>query len=291
MFSRFIVATDLSNASYAIVGSLSGLKAFGARQCLLLNCLSLAESTAMALSLSYGIQESSLKKQKRMLEEQGFIVVAQTVLGFAKSEINRVAKEHNYPLIVVGSRGHTLVGTDLLGGVASAVIHHAITPVLVLPVRVRESDGEFLIRAGRSDFSEHILFCTDFSENAKHAFTYLQQMVADRAKRVTLLHVQDRNRIEPHLTHRLEEFNETDRARLEELKKILEARGPARVDIELAYGFPFSEIVRSIRDLDVRLVLMGSQGRGFIKELFLGSVSHNVVRHSEAAVLLVPAKR
>jgi len=36
------------------------------------------------------------------------------------------------------------------------------------------------------------------------------------------------------------------------------------------------------------LVVMGSHGRGFIGELFVGSVSHNVARHAEAPVLLVP---
>ena len=108
---------------------------------------------------------------------------------------------------------------------------------------------------------------------------------------MTLFHVQDKTRIEPHLAHRLEEFNETDRARLEELRQTLEGRGSTKVEIDLTYGFPFEEIIRMVRERDVRLVVMGSQGRGFLKELFLGSVSHNVVRHSEAAVLLVPAKR
>lgn len=45
MFSRFIVATDLSPASFAVVDGLGGLRAYGARQCLLLLlCLSAQES-------------------------------------------------------------------------------------------------------------------------------------------------------------------------------------------------------------------------------------------------------
>ncbi|MBI5570835.1 MAG: universal stress protein [Desulfomonile tiedjei] len=291
MLSRFIVATDLSPASFAIVRSLAGLKAFGARQCLLLSCLSLGESTAMALSLSHGVLESNLQKQKRILEEHGFVTRANTVFGFAKTEINRIAESQGYPLIVVGSHGRTLIGSDLLGGVASAVIHHATKPVLVIRLGVKEEEGEVRIQAGRGDFSRHILFPTDFSDNAKHAFTYLESAIADSASKVTLMHVQDKTRIDPHLTHRLEEFNEIDRARLEEMKKVLEARGNARIEIELSYGTPFAEIVRTVTERDVRLVMMGSQGRGFIKELFLGSVSHNVARHSEASVLLVPAKR
>ena len=147
------------------------------------------------------------------------------------------------------------------------------------------------MQAARCDFSEHILFPTDFSENAKHAFTYVEQLVAAGAKRVTLLHVQDRTRIDPHLTHRLEEFNAIDRARLEGLKDMLQKNGNATIDIELCYGAPFVEIIRLIQERNVYLVVMGSQGRGFVEELFLGSVSHNVARHANTAVLLIPAKR
>ncbi|MDZ7582927.1 MAG: universal stress protein [Deltaproteobacteria bacterium] len=61
--------------------------------------------------------------------------------------------------------------------------------------------------------------------------------------------------------------------------------------IEVCYGVPFKEITRLIRERDVQLVVMGTQGRGFFGEFFLGSVSHNVLRQSVAPVLLIPAPR
>ena len=45
--------------------------------------------------------------------------------GFAKSEINRVAGEEDYSLIVVGTQGRSMVGEALPGGIAYAVIHSA----------------------------------------------------------------------------------------------------------------------------------------------------------------------
>jgi nucleotide-binding universal stress UspA family protein len=108
---------------------------------------------------------------------------------------------------------------------------------------------------------------------------------------VTLLHVQDQAHFDPHLLYRLAEFNEIDRDRLERMKEVLQRQGKADIGIELCYGSPFTEINRVVRVREVHLVVMGSQGRGFVKELFLGSVSHNVARHSDAAVLLIPAKR
>lgn len=291
MLSRFIVATDLSPASFAVVGCVGGLRIFGARDCLLLQCLSLQEAASTALSYTTAFLESNLAEQKRILEEQGFSVTTRVVPGFAKTEINRIATEENYPLIVVGSRGHTLVGEALIGSVASAVIHHAKKPVLVIHVEMTKGQGDVSIGASRCELGEHVLFPTDFSENADHAFQYLEKIVADGAKRVTLLHVQDKSRIEPHLRHRLDEFNEIDRSRLEKLKEILEKKGTAKIAIEISTGAPVPEILRIVREKDVRLVLMGSQGRGFIKEVFLGSVSHNVIRLSKVSVLLVPAKR
>lgn len=41
MFNRIIVATDLSPASEAVANCLGGLKTYGARHCLLMQCLSL----------------------------------------------------------------------------------------------------------------------------------------------------------------------------------------------------------------------------------------------------------
>ena len=291
MFKRILVATDLSPASFAVTQCVGGLRAFGAEECLLVQCLNIREATSMALSQTKDYLESSLADQKRILEEQGYRTTVEVAPGLAQIEINRLARERGCSVIVVGSHGHTLAGEMLLGGVASAVIHHATKPVLVLRIAVTKERGEACIQGARCDFSEHVLFPTDFSENADHAFTYLERIAASGAKRITLVHVQDRNRIDPHLKHRLEEFNEIDRARLEKMKAALKVRGTAEIGIEIPFGQPFPEILRLIQEREARLVVMGSQGRGFVKEIFLGSVSHNVARHSPAPVLLVPARR
>jgi len=68
MFERFIIATDLSAASYALVNSLGGLRAYGAKECLLLLPLSMQESASIALSYSMIVLENSLQGQKEILE-------------------------------------------------------------------------------------------------------------------------------------------------------------------------------------------------------------------------------
>ncbi len=55
-------------------------------------------------------------------------------------EIINVAKELSIDLIVVGSQGHTALGTASIGGVAQNVVNHAPCPVLV----VRPIEHDFI---------------------------------------------------------------------------------------------------------------------------------------------------
>jgi nucleotide-binding universal stress UspA family protein len=53
-------------------------------------------------------------------------------------------------------------------------------------------------------------------------------------------------------------------------------------------GDPREEILRFAEIINADLIVMGSRGRGGIKQLLLGSVSSYVVEHSTVATLLVP---
>ncbi|MFN2357769.1 MAG: universal stress protein [Desulfotignum sp.] len=290
MFKNFIVATDISPASFAVVESLSGLTAYGAEQCLLLQCLSFGDAASTALSYDVEPLKQMLNEQKEILQKDGFVVEARTVYGSPKQEINRIAAEEDYSLIVVGAQGHSLVEEKLLGGVAYGIINKTVKPVLVVPVEKKQGE-EDACEVMRCSFKDHVLFATDFSEIADNAFTYVEQLVADGAGKVTLTHVQDKDMIEGYLEERLEELKKHSQDRLENLKQVLLKKGGSQVDIQVGYGSPFQEITRLVEENSVQLLVMGTQGRGFLGEFFLGSVSHNVARHSVAPVLLVPGLR
>ena len=116
-------------------------------------------------------------------------------------------------------------------------------------------------------------------------------MAPGRVKKVTLLHVQDSAKLSPHLDEKVEEFNRIDSARLEGMKKLLQERGEIEVDVLVKYGSPAVEIIKTVEEQVIQLVVMGSQGRGYVKEFFLGSVSGNVARKALSSVLLIPTKR
>lgn len=286
MFSRILVATDLSEASDRVVCALGSLRAWGSSEAVLVNCFNIRDVGTLAPGLME-LSKPAFEKQKKALEEMGYTVTGEMVLGLPQIEIPRQAEKHDCSLIVVGSHGHSFSKDILLGGTASAVVHSATRPVLILRLNGHDPDQE----GAACNCLGHILFPTDFSDNAERAFSTLRKIVESGARRVTLLHVQDREKIERHLKDKLETFNEIDRGRLERLKAELVSLGAQDVDIEIPYGNPKKEIVDRANRPDISLVVMGSQGRGYLEEVFLGSVSHEMARRSKAPLLLVPALR
>lgn len=289
VFKRILVASEYSPNAFFSLKCLRSLKKLGVEECLLVQCLNPHETSTYTSAIFSPVFTEILEKQKTILTEQGFKVEARVVSGLVKNEINRIAVEEEFSLIVAGVVEHSMISEVFSGGVAQEVIHCARKPVLLI-----KTPGDPDIASGGTvecDLTRHVLFPTDFSDNADRAFVYVKKLVAEGTKRVTIVHVQDKALIERHLLYLLEEFNKNDLMRLQELKNELSAQGDVEVDIQLIYGSPTTEIIRLVRELKTLLVVMGSQGRGFIEEIYLGSVSHNVVRHSAASVLLIPAKR
>ncbi len=288
IFRRILVATDLSPASFVVVRHMGELAFLGVQECLLVQCVNVSEEGVLVEGF---LKKGELAEQEEMLKQQGYAVTALVLPGMARLEIDRIARERGCSLIVVGSHGQTLARDLFLGSVASEIIQRATRPILVMRLSVTKDSGKIDVRCLRHRFREHVLFATDFSENAGLAFAYLKHMVACGLKHVTLVHVQDKNRLDPHLLSRLEEFNEVDRGRLEKMREELKKEGEVQVTVEIPYGVPIEELLGLVRKRDVQMVVMGSQGRRYIQELFLGSVSHALARFSEAAVMLIPARQ
>lgn len=289
MFDKIIVVSEVSNASAAMVKYIKRLRLLGTKECILLQCFNPQDVDAGVSSYLTAIFNENLEKQSNLLVEQGFAVKTIIVSGNIKNEVNRIALEEDCSLIVVGAEKHSMIGGLFLGGGAYDMIYGANKPILL----VRDILGEYLDdnTLKKDDVVQHILFPTDFSANADIAFAYVKEMVKNGVEQVTIFHIQDESKINPYLLHRLIEFNEIDQVRLEKLKKELLLKNDIIVDIQIRFGSPTSEILKIIDEQQIPLVVMGTQGRGFIKEIFVGSVSHNIVRHSSSSVLLIPGSR
>jgi nucleotide-binding universal stress UspA family protein len=292
MMERAIVATDLSEASDIMVKELGFLAEFGVKSILLLQCPDYQEVASEVFPYVATIQSEAIERQKEMLAKLGYTVESRISPGSAKREINRIAEEEDYQLVIVGSQGRSLLGGAFLGGVAHEVMLGAKKPLLIIRLTVDEHRHLKVVGIAEQGITQHILYATDFSPGAEEAFAHLQRFIdSARVSEVTLLHVQDRSHIEPHLVDRLDEFNEVDQQRLEELKDRLAVPKGVTVHCRLVFGNPHAEILQELQSSQATMIMMGTQGRGFLKELFVGSVSQYIARRSQVPVLLIPIKQ
>lgn len=86
-----------------------------------------------------------------------------------------------------------------------------------------------------------------------------------------------------------EEFAEAQqaRARLERLRVMLHGKVP--VELHLRMGETVSGLLDLVRELGPDILVVGSHGRGAVRELLLGSVSKQLTHLAPVPVLVVPA--
>ncbi len=293
MFEKILLATDASEASVAVVNCAKGLKELGAKECILAQCYSIREHVAFPDQIARFLKEE-LNTQKAILENSGIKTTVLIEPGLPGKTIPRLAKENDSSLIVIGSQGRNFASELFMGGTATEILHNMAKPVLVVPIKENEESGQLTCHIDQNRFLQHILFPTDFSNHARHAFEYVKKAVEEGVTKVTILHVQDKPKLDKEIEHRAndlnsidEEFNRIDKERLEDLRDHLMDIGDCEVEVDIVYGKPANEILEKSKE-DTSLIIMGSHGKGFVNELFAGSVSHNVARQSQTPVLLVP---
>ncbi len=292
MFERFIVGTDLSPATFVMAKCIGDLRKFGAHHCLLVHCVSANLGAAMALS--YKTPESftsEMESQRQILADLGFSVDCRTEFGTPKTRLPEIAVEEDCSLIVLGTQGRTLLADFVLGGTAYGVVSRTRTPVLLLPVKSTPGDDQTCAAVGWCVFTSRVLFATDFSDIADRAFGYVEDMVRATGCPVTLIHVQDKTVFDHLVDSKREDYNRLDGERLQQLKVRLERCGSAEVVTELPIGIPKDAISRYAEEWNASLIVMGTQGRGFLGELTVGSIAVNTARKTSRPILLVPPVR
>jgi nucleotide-binding universal stress UspA family protein len=136
MFQKIIWATDGSESADR---ALPYAKAFAADGSLLvLHCNELLVGRAGGYSAFADDDELEKKIRKQVADTQseGIATTFKLVTGFsghAGDKIADVARETGADLVVVGSHGHTAVGSLLLGSVTQKLLHVAPCPVLAIP--------------------------------------------------------------------------------------------------------------------------------------------------------------
>jgi nucleotide-binding universal stress UspA family protein len=287
MFKRIVIATDLSPASDELINCAGSLRHVGPEKAWLLHVCDVRETGGLAEYLKKE-HAAVMQRQLAALKRHGIEAQGEIKQGIAFVEVNKEASRKKASLIVIGTHGKGLISEMLIGSTAFEIIRQSTHPVLIFRHEIIEKEGKKECRMECRDPFKHILFATDFSKNAAHAQRFVDHICHYMKSHVTVAHVQEKSRIEPHLKDKLKEFNKIDTARLNKIAQGLKKRGAKKVDIALPYGHPVKELLKLERKAKPTLIVIGSQGRSWTEELFLGSVAHNIVRNAKAPVLIVP---
>jgi nucleotide-binding universal stress UspA family protein len=134
---------------------------------------------------------------------------------------------------------------------------------------------------------KNILIAWDGSEHAKRALGEAVDLARTQDARLTLLTVAAPLHVWPGYVPPITEADLISAA-----QKILaegEALVPEGVLVagHTAAGDPGSELVKRAAAADHDLIVMGSRGRGAVRSVVLGSVSHFVLNHTTVPVLII----
>ena len=138
-----------------------------------------------------------------------------------------------------------------------------------------------------------ILYPTDFSDTAGKSIPFLKQLKDAGTEEIIVLHVIDTYRLRiPSIyapTNLISFIDKMVIEATEKAKKIADVLTDAGIGtrIRIEQGLPFREILRVENEEDVSIIVIGSHGKSNIEEMFLGSVSENVMRKSKSPVLIV----
>ncbi|MFA4902127.1 MAG: universal stress protein [Desulfobaccales bacterium] len=287
MFKTIVLATDLSPAWDEIIACAGEFKALGCKQVILTYVISVKVMAGME-GLLLSTARPKLTAQQRQLETQGLHVTLETPVGLPAYSLNDLAGRYCADLIVVGSHGQSLWREGVLGCFTCAVLHNSQYPVLLLNVRLEMPGKPGSCEISHTEVLRHVLLPTDFSEISLRALEYVERLAVKGLTQVTLLNALDVPGGEAYPPGFQEIATGAALDLLEQWKQRLLKAGISVVHDRFDPGHPIPAILQVLESQDISLIIMGTQGKGFIKEIFLGSVAHNVSRMAPCPVLLIP---
>ncbi len=146
-----------------------------------------------------------------------------------------------------------------------------------------------------------ILFATDLSQNSSHAFQYAVDLAQRHDAEIIVLYTAEPVPKEVRFVSVLQRVEEKERAEMpERIHKLIqefcqkaEAKiGPPCVvlvtKILVPRGHPPEEILNAADAEGCDVIVLGTHGKGFLANTFLGSVSHAVLQRTRKPVFVIP---
>ena len=139
---------------------------------------------------------------------------------------------------------------------------------------------------------QRILFPTDFSPLAAHAFEYALGIARQFEGRLFVLHVINeqadlRGFYLPHLAYERVEADIEAAARKMLADFCASIGETPQHEGNVVSGVPYAEILKAAQEQRTDLIVMGTHGLTGVEHLLFGSTAERVLRHAECPVLTV----
>jgi nucleotide-binding universal stress UspA family protein len=138
-----------------------------------------------------------------------------------------------------------------------------------------------------------VLVPTDFSDSARHAFSYGLSFAAEYEAELVLLHVVENLTVgyasDLFPVPMAEVFQEISGYAKAELHKLAEEARKRGVSVSelVVQGKPSAEINRHAAENEVDMIVLGTHGKGMLDQALFGSTTERVVRRAPCPVLTV----
>ena len=282
MFKKILLCIDLSPASESLMGCIGEMRRLGLEEIVLAHVIYVANTPGLEVMLEEDARPF-LEQQKANLEAHGFRVTIEMPFGLPAHTLAETAENHDVDLIMIGSHGRSIIGEAVLGSVSNKLLRLTRRPVLLVPLTMLEKKNRDHVCGS---IFENILFPTDFSTSAERVITYIVKIALETMCSVTLFHVLEGSESDP---VKKDQRENAERFLLNEKQQRIERGGVTRIIVDQTWGDPGQKICKKVAEGDFSLIVMGSGGKGVVKELFFGSVAKEVVRHADVPMLFIPA--
>ncbi|MEA3346051.1 MAG: universal stress protein [Chloroflexota bacterium] len=222
----------------------------------------------------------ALRRDEDRFREKGIDLQTKLRVGHAAEQILLETEEHQYDLLIVGSRGRRGVTRFLLGSTASRLASHSLVPILI-------------VRGERGSLNE-ILICTGAGKPSEESIEFGALVAKAAGAQVTLLHVMSQLPLTSEvqiadLELAAEEFLHSEAreaVHLREGLRMLEGAGiPAEANIRR--GLVVDEIFAEAEEGDYDLIVVGARADRGLYRYLLEDIADKIVTHAQRPVLVV----
>ena len=211
-------------------------------------------------------------------------------IGKPAEVIVEVAASQKDTLTAMATHGRSGIGRWLLGSVAEKVLHGADNDVLLIRAigqieRKRAAQlKRLVVPLDGSELAEKALPCgVELAKKMTLELILLRVYLMPGVAYPTGSYAPDWKLLDQEMRQRASEY-------LEGKSKQLRNEGLERVSFRVLEGSAAEKIIEIARENPESLIAMSTHGASGIGRWVLGSVTERVIRHSDAAVLVVRAK-